>query len=174
MHAACAALCVAGAALAALSVPGALRLGEQRLEAVSCSVRRTFWIEHYVTALYLPGRAGALEEMRDPAIAKALFVRILDDDHLPERIPREWREPIARHLNEAQLAQVRAAYAALLPGDELIVAYVPDRGVSLLVNDRVRAAAPGHDIIDAVLATWAGDEPLGEKLMRVIRSERCS
>jgi hypothetical protein len=166
-----AALLVAGAAV---TVPGALRLGDARLEAAGCGVRSTLWVEHYVAALYLPGGMRAVLALADPASAKALYVRIMDDDHLPARIPREWREPIARHLAAGDLARARAAYRGLAPGDELIVAYEPGAGVRLVVNGRVLATSPGHALVEAVLSEWAGDAPPGEKLRATLERNVCA
>lgn len=169
---AAAAFVIAGAA-GAESVPGALRFGEIRLEAAICGVRSTLWIEHYVAALYLPERRSALEELLDPTSAKALYVRILNDDHLPLRIPREWREPIVRHLSVDDLARARAAYRRLRPGDELFIAYLPDAGVRLVINDRLIASSSGHALVEAVLGTWTEGKPLGEKLREVTAENTC-
>lgn len=173
MRALAAAALVAAGAADATSVPGALRLRDTRLEAASCGVRSTLWIEHYVAALYLPGRRSAIEELVDPASAKALYVRILNDDHLPARIPREWREPIVRHLSPGDLSRAREAYRGLKPGDELFITYLPGAGVSLLVNDRVMASSSGHALVEAVLNTWTEDEPLAEKLRAVMADNPC-
>lgn len=166
-----AALLVADAAAA---LPSALHLGELRLEPASCGVRSTLWIEHYVAALYLPDRARALEALAEAGSAKALYVRILNGDHLPARMPREWREPIARHLTADDLARAREAYQRLSPGDEMIVAYRPGAGVHLVVNGRIVAASPGHALVEAVLDTLADGEPLEAKLRELMERNVCA
>ena len=165
---------LANATAAGLSLPSSLQVGGQALQPVSCGVRDTLWVEHYVVALYLPHRTGVLDGLRNPATAKALYVRILDDDHLPDEIPREWRDPMARYLDAQSIRRVQSAYGELRRGDTLTVTYEQGSGVRLIVNGREQAAASGHGMIEAVLRTWADGEPLREKLDRTVDDNRCA
>jgi hypothetical protein len=43
-----------------------------------------------------------------------------------------------------------------------------------MVNDRVVAASPTHRVIDALLRAWAEDEPVYERVSRVVARNPCA
>ena len=57
--------------------------------------------------------------------------------------------------------------------DRVIVAYVPGPGVTLQLNDRVVARTHRHEVIDALLRTWAEDEPIPQRVNRVVSRHPC-
>jgi len=161
-------------AFAALSVACSMALGASpQLAAASCGVRKTLWLEHYSAVLYLPKGARAQDELVSPATPKVLEMAIIDPRFLPKEIPRKWREPIEKHLDAASAARASAAYRSLKKGDRLTLSYAVDQGVMLRVNDRPVARSRGHGLVEAILATWADEEPLHEKLRRTIARNAC-
>lgn len=144
-----------------------------QLSAASCGVRKTLWMEHYSAVLYLPKRASAADELTNPAVPKLLAMTIIDPRFLPRDIPKKWREPIEKHLDAASSARATAAYRALKRGDRLTLAYSAGQGVTFGINDRPVAQSQGHGLIEAILATWADDEPMGKKLRRTIARNAC-
>jgi hypothetical protein len=157
----------------ALCAPPKVTQGGTPLAAASCGMRQTLWIEHYSAVLYLPKRAPAQEELVSPLAPKLLEMKIIDPRFLPRDIPRKWREPIQKHLDAAASERATAAYRSLLAGDRLTLAYTAEQGVTLRINERVVAQSTGHGLVDAILATWADDEPMREKLRRVIARNAC-
>jgi len=157
----------------ALQVPTALRVGSVALRPASCASRDTLWLHHYVAALYVPPRESAVPAVLDPGRAKALHVEILSKAFLPKDVPINWRETLEAKLDGASFASVRKAWQELAVGDRITVAYAPGPGVSLQVNDRVVAATPRHDLVEAMLETWADGQPVRERLSRVVFEHPC-
>jgi hypothetical protein len=158
--------------LAGVPLETQLNVGGSALALRSCGIRDTLWIEHYVAALYLPPRAS-VQAMQDADEAKAVRIRILDRRWLPRELPRKWSAALAAGLPEEPLRQVRAAYSALTLGDDVEIAYAPPRGTEMRVNGRLVARAAGHAVIDSLLATWAGPEPVAGKLVRTAARHPC-
>ena len=158
----------------ALPVPGVLQVGSQSLAPASCATRNTLWIHHYAAALYLPPRASPAKALEDPKEAKALQVEILNKAFLPRQMPSRWERTLESELDGAALGSIHAAWQKLGAGDRVTIAYAPGPGVSLKVNDRVVAAAPTHRLVDALLHTWAEDEPVGERVSRVVARHPCA
>jgi hypothetical protein len=50
---------------------------------------------------------------------------------------------------------------------------VPGSGVTLQLNDRVVARSPRHDVVEALLQTWAENEPVRERVNRVVARHPC-
>ena len=169
-------LLLAGAAaakvVAGVDLPSSMALGEQPLLLASCGVRDTLWVEHYVAALYLrPGQTIAAT--RDPAQPIVVLLHVIRGASLPQRIPEQWRTPLREELELEPLARVRAAYAQLGSGDRVVVSYEPGAGVAMAVNGRTVATAPGHELIDSMLRSWADGDPLSGKLRRLALEHPC-
>lgn len=168
-----AALCVFLPARA-LPVPGMLKVGGQSLAPASCATRSTLWIHHYAAALFVPADASSpAAALEDPKQAKALQVEILNRSFLPRQVPSQWERTLEGQLDDAALGSIHAAWRSLGAGDRVTITYAPGPGVSLKVNDRVVAAAPTHRIVDAMLQAWAQDEPVYERVRRVVARHPC-
>lgn len=142
------------------------------LELVSCGVRDTLWIEHYVAGLYVPG-GDSVRAASDPARAKAVRLHVLDGRYLPKHLPEKWSEALRRELDGSSMSRIRAAYRALGERDILTILYVPQQGVTMWSNDQLVVHAPGHRVIDSILQTWRGNEPVADKLDRLSVEHRC-
>lgn len=166
------ALCVLMPARA-LPVPGMLQVGAQSLAPASCATRNTLWIHHYAAALYVPPRAAPGAALEDPRQAKAVQVQILNKAFLPRQMPKRWQRTLESELDDRSLGSVEAAWRSLGAGDRVTIAYAPGPGVSLRVNDKLVAASPTHRLVDALLRTWAEDQPVRERVSRVVARNPC-
>lgn len=151
-----------------------LQVGSQALAPASCATRNTLWIHHYAAALYVAPRASAAAALEDPGQAKALQVEILNKAFLPRRMPSRWERALESELDGNALGSIHAAWRKLGAGDRVTIAYAPGPGVSLEVNERVVAAAPTHRLVEALLRTWAENEPVGERVSRVVARHPCA
>lgn len=158
----------------ALPVPGMLQVGSQSLAPASCATRNTLWIHHYAAALYVAPRAAPAEALEDPKQAKALQVEILNKAFLPRQMPSRWERTLESELDGKALGSIHAAWRRLGAGDRVTIAYAPGPGVSLKVNDRMVAAVPSHRLVEALLRTWAENEPVGERVNRVVARHPCA
>lgn len=157
----------------ALPEPGTLQVGAQALAPASCATRNTLWIHHYAAALYVPARASPASALQDPKQAKALQVEILNKAFLPRQMPKRWQRTLESELDGRSLSSINAAWQTLGAGDRVTIAYAPGPGVSLKVNERVVAATPSHRLVDALLRTWAEDEPVRERVSRIVARHPC-
>jgi hypothetical protein len=157
----------------AIQVPGAVRLGGETLPAATCATRDTLWIHHYAAALYVPARIPPLAALQDPRRAKAFQMQILSKVFLPRDMPGKYRLALEQTLDAASLAAVGAAWRRLAVGDRVMLAYAPGAGLSLQLNEREVAKTPRHDVIEALLRTWADNEPLPARFERVLAKHPC-
>lgn len=158
---------------AGVELPATVAVGGQSLALASCGVRDTFWIDHYVAALYLLPGAPVVAAMRDVAQPKTIMMHIVRGASLPEQIPKQWREPMREELRSDPLARIRAAYSSLSTGDRVWVTYTRSAGLTIAVNGREVARAPNQDLIEAMLRTWADGDPISGKLERLLLESPC-
>lgn len=157
----------------AIQVPGALRVGDQSLTAASCATRDTLWIHHYVAALYVPPRESPAAALQDPKQPKALHVQILSKSFLPKDLPKKWRETLEAQLDAMSFSSIRSAWRQISVGDQVTIAYAPGPGVTLQLNDRVVTRTPSHEVVEALLHTWAEGEPVPQRVNRVVAKHPC-
>jgi hypothetical protein len=157
----------------AVQVPSAMLVGNQQLPAASCATRDTLWIHHYAAALYVPPRGAPVDALEDPKQPKALRVQILSKALLPRDLPKKWRDTLAQQLDGAAYGAVRNAWQELAVGDQVTVAYAPGPGVTLQLNERLVARTPRHELIDALLRTWADGAPVREEVSRAVARHPC-
>lgn len=157
----------------AVQVPSALRVGNESLPAASCATRDTLWIQHYAAALYLPPRESPVVALQDPKQPKALHVQILSKSFLPKDVPKKWRHTLEQELDGAAMSSIRSAWRELAVGDRVTIAYLPGPGVTLQLNEKVVARTPRHEVVEALLRTWAEGEPLPRRVERVVAKHPC-
>jgi len=101
-------------------------------------------------------------------------VQILSKAFLPKEMPKKWRETLESQLDGPSVTAVRTAWRGLSVGDRVTVAYAPGPGVTLQLNDRVVAHTPKHDVIDALLHTWAEGDPVPQRVNQVVSKHPCA
>ena len=156
-----------------VAAPSSLRLGDQTLAAASCARRETFGLSHYTATLYVRSGDSAQLALLDPKRPKALEIGILSRAFMPAEIPRKYRRVLDDELDDDAMDRLREAYRALRPGDLVRIAYMPGAGVSVSVNGQRVVATPEHRVVEAILVTWAGDQPLDQHLRNTLAKHPC-
>ena len=158
---------------AAIQVPSGLQVGNQMLPARSCATRDTLWIHHYTAALYVPQRARPEVALQDPLQPKALHVQILSKSFLPRDLPKKWDQALQSELDRASMNAIETAWHQVSVGDRVTIAYAPGPGVTLQLNERLVARSPKHDVVDALLRTWADGEPVPQRVSQAVAKHPC-
>ena len=158
---------------AAIQVPSGLRVGSEMLPARSCATRDTLWIHHYAAALYVASRAAPEVALQDPWQPKALHVQILSTSFLPRDVPKKWSQALQAGLDRASLNAIQNAWHHLSVGDRVTIAYAPGPGVTLQLNERLVARSPRHDVVEALLRTWADGGPVRERISQAVAKHPC-
>jgi hypothetical protein len=151
---------------AGVDLPRYLQTERGLLELAVCGVRDTFWIDHYVTAVYVP-RGESVLVVRDPQYAKAIRLHVIESRFLPPEIPDKWRRALAGALDGKAMAKVNSAYRSLVDGDVITIVYTPTRGIVFSLNGRTVVRGRGHGVINAVLQEWAEGESVSGKLEKL-------
>lgn len=162
----------AAATLAGVQLDPTMKVAGRTLELVSCGVRDTLWIDHYVAGLYVP-QGQPPEAADDAKRAKAVRIKVLEARYLPEDVPEKWRGALKSELRHEPMMQVREAYDRLSDGDLVTFTYVPQQGVTMQVNGGTVVQTPGHAVIDSILEAWEGKDPISGKPHRLSLEHPC-
>lgn len=149
-------------------------LAERTLRLNGLGLRGVAWIRAFVAGLYLsapskdasqilampgPKRIRLKIMLNAPSheLTKSLTGRI--EDHEPEAVRARLGERLAR------LASLIDSVGDLNPGDTLDLDFIPDKGVSLRVNDKVVGTpVAGEDLYRSVLKIFVGEHPVDRRM----------
>jgi hypothetical protein len=155
----CLALEVAGVRL-----PETVKVGPTELVLNGAGVKRKFWIDLYVCALYLPEKHSATGEILSTPGAKRLVLRFTYGNVGAERLRGYWLRGFQKKLSPQEFARIRGrlthladSLRAVRKGDVLGLDYLPPLGTQVWLNDQVLATVKGEDFYRAVLKVWLDD-----------------
>jgi hypothetical protein len=164
------------ATLEGLQFEDQVRLANRDLRLNGLGVRAVFIFKAFVAGLYLGDRASVGQDAVHRVGPKRLQLRMLMEIG-SEDIKKALVDGLRKHVTEAQWTgmQDRAAefsrtieaIGVARPGDTISLDYVPDRGMTLSVNEVARGSAiVGQDFYDAVLEIFVGDDPVDTRLKK--------
>ena len=136
---------------------------EKNLEGMSLSLRglapfRYFGFRVYTAALYLP------DEVKDVGSSLGLVPLRLEIHYYREFAAKDFRESGEEVLGKnpevsiekfrAELDEINSFYRPVVVGDSYALTFLPDRGLTLLLNDLPLGTVRGNDFARAYLGIW--------------------
>jgi len=154
--------------LAGVTVPETVELGNQTLILNGMGLKEIFFIDIYVTSLYLPNRTSTASDAIQPDVPKRLVLSFIRGRISRERIIaafRQWLEANpAGAVIEERLETFFDTFEPCRGGDTVVLDYVPDVGVQLFKNGRHLNTIPGADFMRAIWDMFLGENTVSEEL----------
>jgi len=152
--------------------PSRIAIGGQELHLAGCTVRELLWADLYSLALYLPEKMPQRVMFDDRDWARAVRLQILWNGYMPETFPSVWREAFDKRAPYL-VPQMEALYAALRPGDDVWVSYVPESGSHITVNGIEALHRGGVEPMASLLHIWSREQMLPTALDDVTQPTGC-
>jgi hypothetical protein len=154
--------------LAGVSLPDTIQLGGQTLQLNGMGLREYFFIDIYVGGMYLPTRTTSDVQAIEADVPKRMVMHFIFKEVTREQMIDTFRQGLANNP-EAQSMGDRAErlYAVMETceaGDEVVLDYVPGRGLTITLKGRVKDTIPGADFMRAVWTLFIGPVPPSKKL----------
>jgi len=105
--------------------------------------------------------------------AKAIRLKVLYDNELPEELPELWREPLQEEMNREMLKTVLNLYDEISTGDIVLFSYHPELGTRVSLNNEKVIERNNSTLITTLLNNWIGVAPISENLKRLILNQSC-
>lgn len=154
--------------LAGVKLADSVQVGSRELQLNGAGVRSRFFLDLYITALYLPAKstsfATVLADGGEKRIALHLLIGI-SADHLYSAL----KNAIAANHTPAELgalevplkefAAVFYAIDEIEKGDVVTLDYLPGSGTRVSVNGVAKGTVGGAPFYGALLKVWLGDRP---------------
>jgi hypothetical protein len=159
---------VDAAVVADVTFPNTVQVAGQSIILNGAGLREFAWIDLYVGALYLP------RPMTDPnAIIRAdvpkrivlhFVFREVPKNRLGETFTDRIEDDPKLQAIESEILRMTGLFETMHPGDEMILDYVPGKGVVLLVKGQEKGVFPGEAFMIATFNFFLGADPIHKGL----------
>jgi hypothetical protein len=134
-------------------------------------IRRKFFTDLYIGALYLPTLTHSADDILEVPPANRLYVRILHSKISRQKLIQAWTDGFERNHDATQLiplqeriTQFTDMFSTTVRGDEIFLDYTPSTGTRIRINDNVRGVIEGADFNRSLLSIWLGRRPTSSSL----------
>ncbi len=139
---------------------------QQTLILNGAGVRTKFIFDIYVGSLYLPKKSSDAQQIINGSEAKRISMNFLYDKIESKKMTDGWSDAFADAVDEATLARLKDRikqfnryFPDIVEGDVVVLDFIPNSGVSVVINNKVKGIVPGADFQKALLAIYFGDSP---------------
>jgi hypothetical protein len=173
-------LCLLGACVTAtakhvgdVEIPDTLLLAGsgQELLLNGAGIRRKFFMDIYVGALYLPARSTDSRAILADSGAASVLMHFVYKEVEKDKIVDGWTDGLRDNVSPAEfqalsgrLEQFNALFRTVHRGDTLHIDYHPASGTAVRINEEWRGAVRGNDFFRALLRIWLGEHPVSAAL----------
>lgn len=148
-----------------IQIPETVAVADTELVLNGAGVRSKLWIEVYVGALYLPGKADTAEAILQQDGPRRVAMHMLYDVDRGKLVDA-WNDGF-KNNNSAEvnrtiaerIERFNAFFVDTKEGDIIMLDYVPDEGTYVVINGKVMGPIEGKDFNDAMLNIWLGPKP---------------
>lgn len=150
----------------ALKTPDSTQIGDTQLVKVADVKRSLLFWDLYQVTVYAP--EGQTDREALLATNKPIVVALtaLYGGGFPGEMPQDWQDAILPVLNDKEEALLSERFGAAGKGDIIWIAYDPERGGWLSLNQDILIRQPDKDLVSAFLTLWLDDHPISKKLNR--------
>lgn len=154
--------------VAGVKLSDSTHVGSRDLQLNGAGVRSRFFLDLYVTALYLPEKTATVAAVLADGCEKRIALHLLfgiSADHLLSAL----NNAIAANHTPAELsaldgplkefAEIFRAIDEVENGDVVTLDFLPDSGTQVSVNGVAKGTVGGAPFYRALLKVWLGDKP---------------
>ena len=155
--------------VAGVAVPETVTVDGKTLKLNGAGLRKKVMFKVYVASLYLetPSKdAAAVISSSETKSMRLSILRSLKGSQVTEAIAEGFERNSKDQLPKlkARLDKLNTLIPDVKEGDEIAFAWVPDKGVQVLVRGTERGTIEGRDFADALFSVWLGPNPVQDDL----------
>ncbi len=154
-----------------VALPESIALEGRPLVLNGAGVRKKFFFDIYVAALYLPERSRSAPEILDAKAPWRMVMHFLYEKVEKRKLADAWEAGFAANLDaedkarmQPRLDRFKALFPDLSRGREVWLDHLPGRGVRVTLDGRVLGTIEGADFARALLSVWLGPAPVTRAL----------
>ena len=147
----------------------------QPLSLNGAGVRKKYFMDIYIGALYLPARTPDSSAILSDSGPASVLMHFLYSEVSKEKIIDGWNDGLKENLDPAvlqsmtpDLERFNALFRTVHEGDAIRIDYIPGTGTEVRINDELRGAVAGNDFFRALLKVWLGPKPISKALKKAM------
>ena len=161
------------ARLADTGIPEVVRLNNSGGELLlnGSGIRKKFFMDIYIGALYLPVTTGDTQAILADTGPASVRMHFLYKEVSKQKIVDGWHDGLSDNLSPAeyaalqpQLEQFNNLFRTVQRDDVISIDYTPDTGTEVRINNEWRGSVAGNDFFRALLRVWLGSRPVSKAL----------
>lgn len=161
-------------------LPPTLKVGKQELKLNGEGIRQKYMMDLYVAGLYLtkPNREDkvVVDANELMAIRVVITSKFVSQEKLVQNLDEGFRRATKGNVKpiEPQIGQFRKCFAdKIVRGDVFDFVYVPQQGVMVFKNGKVKGKVASLPFKQALFGVWLGEKPADAKLkLALLGTER--
>jgi len=169
----CTSLPASALGLEGVDIPDTLTLpgSDQKLILNGAAIRKKFFLNIYIGALYLPARTTDASAILTDTGAASVLMHFLYKEVGKDKITDGWNDGLRENITTEEfqalakrLEQFNSLFRTVRKGDEIRIDYNPVSGTAVRINDEWRGSVEGNDFFRALLKIWLGGHPVSSAL----------
>jgi len=143
----------------------------KKLSLNGAGIRAKFIFDIYVGSLYLEKKATKANKIYTLPGQKRVGMHFLYDEVSKDKLVNGWNDGFENnHTSEellklkTRIAQFNDLFITVKEGDVINLDFIPNKGTSVIINNKTMGLVKGDDFFVAVLKIWLGDEPADSDL----------
>jgi hypothetical protein len=158
-------------------IPDSITLenGGHNLLLNGAGIRKKFFMDIYIGALYLPARTSDSHAILNDSGPASVLMHFLYHEVGKDKITDGWNDglkanldPAAMQAIAADLERFNALFRTVHEGERIRIDYIPGTGTEVRINDELRGTVAGSDFYRALLNVWLGDRPVSKSLKKAM------
>lgn len=154
-----------------ISIPDSLDVSGSTLQLNGAGIRKKFFMDIYIGALYLPARTPDSSAVLSDNGPAAVLMHIQHSEISQKKITQAWIDGLQANLNSEEMQQLQptldkfnALFTDVHKGDEIRIDYSPASGTTVSINNQQRGTVGDNTFFRSLLRVWIGNEPVSDSL----------
>lgn len=143
------------------------------LQLNGAGVRSKFIFKIYVAQLYLEQPSTDSQMILTQNGRRMMVMHFLYKKVDRQALVDAWNEGFTKNLSSAQhqvlqpqIEQFNGMFETVVADDTIILEYLPTKGTTVTVTQKIKGTIPGKSFGDAVFSIWLGEKPVTEELKK--------
>jgi hypothetical protein len=154
-------------------IPDSLALPSSghELSLNGAGIRKKFFMDIYIGALYLPARTTDSTAILADNGAASVLMHFVYKEVGKDKIIDGWNDGLRENISSTEfralagrLEKFNALFKTVRKGDVIRIDYNPATGTEVRINDEWRGSVEGNDFFRALLRIWVGEHPVSSSL----------
>jgi hypothetical protein len=159
--------------IAGVDIPDTVTLADGGASLVlnGAGIRKKFFMDIYIGALYLPDKTGDAEAILADTGPASVLMHFLYKEVSKAKITGGWNDGLAANHTAEEMAALQPqldAFNALFDtareGDVIRIDHLPGIGTQVLVNGTLKGTVAGENFYRSLLRIWLGAHPVSKAL----------